>query len=382
VAIFGHAVGGSKNDAVSQAATLAAQGIATISINVVGHGGGSESRLMLRLASGQTMNVRAGGLSRNVNTDMNIGPTEGLAATSIAGARDGLRQTTANLMQLVRVIQIGMDVDGDAIPDLDSSRIFYFGQQFGGIYGLQFLAVEPDVQLGVVNVAGGPLAEIGRLANAAGQALLPLRSTERQNVPLQIDTSAAMVPAQLDIDQSEWAAQSGDAVAYAPHIRKQPLANVAAKGILFQFAGGDTTVPNPTSSAIVRAGDFADRATFLRNDLFVAANPMAPLNPHVFLLRISDPLLPVAQLARQAQEQIATFFASGGTMTIDPDGPSPFFETPIAGLRDGLPEQINAVMAPAPAMPPAPAPGAGAPPAPGPAMPAAPAPAPAPAPAR
>ena len=36
-------------------------------------------------------------------------------------------------------------------------------------------------------------------------------------------------------------------------------------------------------------------------------------------------------IALQAQAQIATFFASGGAVTIDPDGAGPFFETPMVG---------------------------------------------------
>ena len=49
-------------------------------------------------------------------------------------------------MQLVREIEVGMDVDGDGARDLDPARISYFGQSFGGIYGTKFLAVEPNVQ--------------------------------------------------------------------------------------------------------------------------------------------------------------------------------------------------------------------------------------------
>ena len=39
-----------------------------------------------------------------------------------------------------------------------------------------------------------------------------------------------------------------------------------------------------------------------------------------------------------AQAQIAVFFASHGAMTVDPDGASPIFETPIALP---LPETLN-----------------------------------------
>ena len=67
-------------------------------------------------------------------------------------------------MQLVREIEVGMDVDGDGARDLDPARISYFGQSFGGIYGVKFLAVEPNVRLGVPNVAGGAIIEIARLS--------------------------------------------------------------------------------------------------------------------------------------------------------------------------------------------------------------------------
>ena len=50
-------------------------------------------------------------------------------------------------MQLVREIQVGVDVDGDGKPDLDASD-HYSGQSFGGIYGTQFLALEPAVHAG------------------------------------------------------------------------------------------------------------------------------------------------------------------------------------------------------------------------------------------
>jgi hypothetical protein len=93
-------------------------------------------------------------------------------------------------------------------------------------------------------------------------------------------------------------------------------------------------VPNPTTTAILRAGGLADRATYFRNDIAGPGGSQLYANPHTFLTGIStaDPLaafkIPVAL---EAQAQIAAFFASGGTTTIDPDGAGPVFETPIAG---------------------------------------------------
>ena len=96
------------------------------------------------------------------------------------------------------------------------------------------------------------------------------------------------------------------------------------------------TVPNPTASAILRAGDLADRTTFFRNDLAFAANPAVGKNPHTFLTNVANPA--GAPYAIGAQLQIATFFASNGTVVIDPDGAGPFFEVPIVGP---LPETLN-----------------------------------------
>ena len=66
----------------------------------------------------------------------------------------------------MREIEVGVDVDGNGTRDLDPSKISYFGQSFGGIYGTKFLAVEPAVRQGVVNVPGGAIIEIARLSPA------------------------------------------------------------------------------------------------------------------------------------------------------------------------------------------------------------------------
>jgi hypothetical protein len=95
-------------------------------------------------------------------------------------------------------------------------------------------------------------------------------------------------------------------------------------------------VPNPTSSAIVRAGDFADRTTYYRHDLAYAFDPTLPRNPHTFLTNIASPQ--AAPIAVGAQTQIAVFFQSDGAVVIDPDGGGPLFEVPIAGP---LPEGLN-----------------------------------------
>jgi len=140
-------------------------------------------------------------------------------------------------------------------------------------------------------------------------------------------------------------------VAYAVHIRTAPLAGASAKAVIVQMARGDRQSVNPTTTAIIRAGKLADRTTFFRFDLAHADDPTLPDDPHIFLLRSfpSSPTFPNTQeavaIALAAQEQVAMFFATDGTVTIDPDdlldppGPGPgWFEVPIV---PPLPEDLG-----------------------------------------
>ncbi len=366
VAIFGHGFGDSMYGAPwTVAATLASQGIATVSINVVGHGGGALGTLAVAQTGAAAVVVPAGG--RGIDQDGNgtIDSTEGSSAAAskaIISSRDGLRQTVVDLMQLVRQIQAGIDVDGDGSVDFDAARIYYAGQSFGGIYGTIFLGVEPSLKAGVPNVPGGSIIEIVRLSPSfrllgaislatrqpplinlpplPPPAAFPANLVFNENIPLRDqpplinNVPGALAIAEL-FDRTEWVSQSGNPVSYAPFIRKEPLHGNAVKPVIFQFAKGDMTVPNPTTSAILRAGDLKDRATYFRNDLAFMQVPPTSRNPHTFLTNISGAGAPYAVAA---QKQIATFFASGGATTIDPDGAGPFFETPIAGP---LPETLN-----------------------------------------
>jgi len=88
---------------------------------------------------------------------------------------------------------------------------------------------------------------------------------------------------------------------------------------------------------LIRSGQLTDRTSFFRNDLAFAGNPAFPKNPHTFLTNIAGAPA-VAAVAIGAQTQIGVFFSSGGALTIDPDGPGPLFEVPIAGA---LPEDLG-----------------------------------------
>jgi hypothetical protein len=359
---------------------MAARGIATLAINAVGHGFGALGTLTVSQSVGGPVTFSAGGRGIDQDGDGMIGFSEGLttaAPRDIVFFTDGIRQTAADLTQLVRVIEVGMDVDGDGQHDLDPSRIFYFGQSFGANYGTVFLAVEPSVRAGVLTVAGDPLANrqlgagrttLGTLLDSRQPSLInfpgitvmggrdvgpPLfheNQPLRDGVPLTVSladgtTQVIQSPVINDVfgamaiqevlDNTEWASQAGSPVAYAPHLRRAPLPGVPAKSVIYQFAKGDLGAPNPNTTAILRAGDLADRTLYYRHDLARAEIPFLPVNAHVFM--VSTAVVAFRDISLGAQAQIARFFASDGVTIIHP-GPARFFEVPIQGP---LPEALN-----------------------------------------
>jgi fermentation-respiration switch protein FrsA (DUF1100 family) len=371
VAIIGHGGGGSKEDvAYAVAATLASQGVATIAISAVGRGGGAQGTLRVDLTNGESVTLSSGGRGFDQNGDGIVDDQEGATASApreILGQSDAQRQTVVDWMKLVRVIAAGMDADGDGTPDLDSSRIYYFGTSFGGGLGPQLLTVEARVRVGVFSYPGGAAGRIdiirlrpaqrGSFTGAALAARTPsvvnsngLTSLDgvsvgppffNENIPLRnqppiINDVVGALAIQELFERAEWVSQTGDAAAYAPYVRKSPLPGVPPKSVLIQICKGDQTGPNPRNTAIVRAGDLADRTTLFRNDLAYLADPAVPKNPHGFLNRFTSPGI-TGEIGRGGQMQAAVFLASDGNKIIWPE-PSQFFEVPIV---PPLPEDLT-----------------------------------------
>ena len=357
VAIFGNGFADNKNQSpVLISAALARAGIATIAINAVGHGSGAGSYLAVIKNTGPVL-LPAGGRGVDQNGDTVIDPGEGAYAVgSHAGLqwRDGLQETAADLMQLVRVIQGGVDVDGNGTRALDPNRIYYSGISFGGGCGTVLLGVEPDLKAGVLNVPVGTQIDLQRLSKEGTELGLLLASRSpslinigginfNDNMPLRNQPPVInTVPGAMDIqkfeDRMSWLSQAGDPVAWAPFIRKSPLPGNSAKNVIIQFARGDQTVPNPTTTALIRSGDLADRTTLFRNDLAYPLGIGFSKNPHTFLFDLTSCITitgcnAAAGAAFEAQTQIAVFFQFNGAVTIDPDTvglvPVPLFETPI-----------------------------------------------------
>ena len=363
VVIFGLGGGDYKDEEVYlYAAAFAAHGMATACINIDGQAYGPLSYLTATLKDGSSVQFPSGGRSRDVDGDGDIKDNEGVQTISDAlrtlGARDTIRQTVVDYIQLVREIQIGVDLDGDGMPDLDSSRITYYGMSFGGgALGPTFLGVESDIRYGALGSAGGlnsrwdilrlrPAArsQVGAVLAARIPSLLNSPGLSSwsgipvsppffdENIPLRNQPIVTThVDGALEIqkymDNVGWIAASGDGASYIPHIRREPLPGNSPKSVLFMMQKGDQSAPNPRSTQLARAGDLADVTTFYRNDLAWADDPTVNKNPHSMQLRWTMSGLS-APIGRGSLEQTAIFLASGGLSIVHPE-PAKYFEVPI-----------------------------------------------------
>ncbi len=368
--VAGGTTGNQHFTAGNFASKLAAHGIATIGINHVGQGFGLLGTLTVSMSGGSSMTIPDAGRGIDQNGDNVITNTEGSEA---AGPRawtislsDANRQTVIDLMQLVRVIEAGMDVDGNGDADIDPSRISFLGASAGTMIGTIFMALDPSVPVGVAAAVPGVIPEHARwqpnrrpliglslqartpsLINAPGLMEIdgvavagpyfnenkPLR-----NQPPVINTVDGAVAIQHALELSEMASQAGLSPAvWARYLREAPLPGVHPKSVMYEFATGDQQAVNPGTTAVIRAGNLADRTLYYRHDFASAQDPTMPKNPHMFAGSPTSPNALFRSISRAVQDQIGTFLASGGTVIIHPE-PAYFFEVPITS---SLPETLN-----------------------------------------
>ena len=352
------------------ASKMASHGLATIGISHVGQGFGPLGRLIVTRTDGPPLDFPDAGRGFDQDGDNIYAPLEGSeAAAPLAwtiSVRDAHRQTAIDFMQLVRVIEVGMDVNGDGVADIDPARISLQGGSAGPHIGTSVVALDPSIAVAVFLIPPGVLPEHVRWQpvrrSAIGAALaaripslintpgigeidgVPTAAPRfHENKPLRdqpvvINTVSGAMDIQQALEFAEMVVETGiGTVQWAKYLRTAPLAGSYPKSILFLMAKGDQQAVNPGNTAIVREGNLYDRTTFYRHDLAFAADPTIPKNPHLFAGQPTSPNALVRAISLGAQEQIAVFFASAGATTIQP-APAQFFESPII---ETLPETLN-----------------------------------------
>jgi len=168
VVIYQHGITSNRTTAIAAAQTLASQGFAVIAIDLPLHGLPPEHPLAIG-------NSPFGAIAKERTFDVDFANNETGAAgpdgvvdasgthfinlTSLLTSRDNLRQAVADLFVLTASIP-NIDIDGNSVPDFDSSNIQFVGVSLGAIAGTSFLALEPNVNVGLLSVPGGGIARL------------------------------------------------------------------------------------------------------------------------------------------------------------------------------------------------------------------------------
>ena len=172
VVIFNHGITRNRTDMLALSTTYASIGQVVIAIDQPLHGVGSASPFYIKgtpfaaIANERTFDVdlvsntplapgQVDGPDRVVDTS----GTHFINLGSLLTSRDNNRQGQADLLQLVKNLSV-MDIDGDSRPDFDVTRISYTGQSLGAINLIPAMALETTVNVGVLNVGGGGIAQL------------------------------------------------------------------------------------------------------------------------------------------------------------------------------------------------------------------------------
>jgi hypothetical protein len=354
-AVYGPGFTRSKYDIFVSADYNAGRGILTVATDPSGHAYGQRSTTTV-MSNGGATTFLSYGRGRDLDGDGKIGTglNDGVGPTGhfasggnelpsrkpVDGLQSGLVQTVVDNMALGRSLKAGLDIPGIGTNLVDPNRIMYYGISFGGIYGTMLMGTDPLFHRGLLNVPGGPIADIARLSGFRGDLAAQLKRSRpnmlnggpgltgfTEDLPLRNEPSMVIkhpgaAALQELLSASDWYDRTGSPETFAPRIRLRPDSAWSAqpKEVAFQTAYGDGTVPNPTAATLYRAGALFDRVTYYRND----KSPTFGSDPHGWL---ADPTLAGRS---SGQQQLAEFLASGQLTNPNPD----FLEVPIADANN------------------------------------------------
>src|SRR5262249_3309077 len=262
IVVFGHGGGGTSATTPFEIAAIpASHGLALICINLVGHGRGPASKLTIKMKDGSSTTLPMPGRGIDQNGDGVIGDgviatAEGNYATAprlISLDADAVTQIGADQLSLVRLIQRGIDADGDGQTDLNPARIYSLGQSLGAITSIPFAAYTPAVRASFFIVPAGSLIEIRRMSTRARSAIGSLLAGRipslinapnglssiggvrvdepffNENIPVRdapplINDVPGAVAIQRLFDRIEWRGGTDDDACFSPRLTQSPPA--------------------------------------------------------------------------------------------------------------------------------------------------------------
>jgi len=197
---------------------------------------------------------------------------------NLSGARDAIRQSALDFAQVAILLRRG-DLDlsplarGGVTPRLDTARLAFLGESFGTIVGGVLAAVEPEIDLYVLDVAGAGMLDLA-MCNAPGLAtvVLPLAQVIF-GVDGQMDRfHPAVALLQTLVD-------AADPLTYAPHLLRDRLevggAVLGPRHLVVLEVVGDEVIHNLATESLARAAGLEVLAPGAVPELATTSSPAA-----------------------------------------------------------------------------------------------------------
>jgi hypothetical protein len=175
--------------------------------------------------------------------------------------RDNFRQTNFDRLQVMRWLTTGPDVDGDATPDVDPTRLTYIGVSLGGIMGPQLLAQAEGFGSTALVVPGGRLSDIVLDSESLIQRALGLFLPGQGRDPRLTLLVAELFQTSMD---------RGDGASWAPRVMGERLRGDVPH-VLVGMVIPDDVVPNTSQFALIRALDIPIVGDVIRSSVGVSS---------------------------------------------------------------------------------------------------------------
>jgi hypothetical protein len=250
VVIYGHGLGASRDQLLSFAEPLTSRGYAIVGIDMVGHGSRYDAtdhyaNMARQLPHFTGDPARRDGFGDTTGTATQFDFFEGFLGVS--AIRDSIRQSALDLVRVAQLVRRpDLDLSALGTVKLDTRHLAYMGESFGTVVGTVFAAIEPSIDLYVLDVPGGGIVD----------RLLP-ESAEIGSLALPLIESIYGPKFHLDrwsplINFMQAAIDGADPLSYAPHILADRLPGVGARSVVALEVVGDQVLSNSGTIALAQ----------------------------------------------------------------------------------------------------------------------------------
>jgi hypothetical protein len=264
VIIQQHGLGGQRDTVLGFAEADAARGFASIGIDAAQHGYRLFDCGPGAPCSQDTRNTVGGTAVPDGFVDgsfvgfdvsflaVNLGFFQ--AFHNFLGIRDNFRQTYADLLSLVRLVQ-GHSIDTALGTRLDDAQIFYMGHSLGGLMGSGFVPIDTTAKAALLNATGGGLTTQLFVNSSIGADAVGLVNGILGLDPATFQDQFAFLPnlTQTILDPADGINSASLLLAPTPH------------NVIQVEDFGDQVVPNQGSDAVALAAGLPIFDPFVQN---------------------------------------------------------------------------------------------------------------------